>query len=273
MSRNARGVLQPIVAAKEAEIDRLRPHVVALRRAAEAASPARPFEAVLRNPAVQLIAEFKRRSPSAGWLRQDARVADIVPHYEAAGAAALSVLTDREFFGGSLADLEEARKLTKLPVLRKDFLLDELQMFEARAYGADAALLIVRLLDAHKLRDLLQAARALGLGVLVETHNAAEIELALDSGASVIGVNNRDLSNFATNLATVLDLVTMVPPDVTLVAESGIRSAADVARLGAAGIDAVLVGEAVMSASDPGGAVAALTGHVRTVRREVPARA
>jgi indole-3-glycerol phosphate synthase len=273
MHRNARGVLQPIVAAKQAEIRALRPRAPELRRAAESRRPARPFTRVLHGPSVQLIAEFKRRSPSAGWIREAATVADVLPGYEAAGAAACSILTDREFFGGSLEDLEEGRKVTKLPCLRKDFLLDEIQLLESRARGADAVLLIVRLLDDVQLRDLLQTARSPGLDVLTEIHEAAELELALAAGARVLGINNRNLASFATNLDTVLALLPNVPPDVTVVAESGIHSAADVARFGAAGIDAVLVGEALMRAADPAALVAELVGHERTTRSNITARA
>jgi indole-3-glycerol phosphate synthase len=272
MHRNARGVLQPIVAAKEAEIQRLRPRAVELRRAAEKMPPTRPFADALRGPHVQLIAEFKRRSPSAGWIQEAANVADVVPVYEAAGAAACSILTDREFFGGSLEDLEEGRNLTKLPCLRKDFLLDEIQLCEARVAGADAVLLIVRLLEDAQLRDLLESARNLGLDVLTEIHERAELEPALHAGARVIGINNRNLSSFDTNLDTVLALLPDVPADVTVVAESGIHRPADVARFGAVGVDAVLVGEALMRAADPGKRVAELVGHARVARRDATLR-
>ena len=273
MHRNAIGVLQPIVAAKEAEIQLLRPSAAQLRHAAEDMPPVRSFTRALRGPDVRLIAEFKRRSPSAGWIQQSAAVNEIVPRYEAAGAAACSILTDREFFGGSLEDLEEGRNLTKLPCLRKDFLLDEIQLLESRVAGADAVLLIVRLLDDVQLRDLLQNARALGLDVLTEIHEPEEVERALRAGAEIIGVNNRNLSNFSTNLDTVLALLPGIPGDVTVVAESGIQSAQDVARFGAAGVDAVLVGEALMRAQDPGVRVAELVGQPRLRRPNAVARA
>jgi indole-3-glycerol phosphate synthase len=272
MHRNARGVLQPIVAAKEAEIERLRSRTSELRSAAERMPPIRPFADALRGPRVQLIAEFKRRSPSAGWIREAAMIADVLPEYEAAGAAACSILTDREFFGGSLEDLERGRNLTKLPCLRKDFLLDEIQLCEARVAGADAVLLIVRLLDDAQLRDLLQSAHGLGLDVLTEIHERAELEPALQAGARVIGINNRNLSSFDTNLDTVLAVLPDIPADVTVVAESGIHSGADVARFGAAGIDAVLVGEALMRAPEPGKRVAELVGHARLPRKDAIAR-
>jgi indole-3-glycerol phosphate synthase len=268
MNRNARGVLQPIVTAKEAEIETLRPHATELRRAAETAPATRDFEGALRGPDVRLIAEFKRRSPSAGWIREAVEIGEVVPRYETAGAAALSILTDRKFFGGSLKDLEEGRKVSTLPILRKDFLLSELQMFEARAAGADAVLLIVRLLDDLELADLLQSARSLQLGTLTEAHDAYEVERALRAGARVIGVNNRDLSNFHTDLDTVSAVLPSIPAHVTVVAESGIRTPADVARLGAAGVDAVLVGEALLRAPDPGAFARTLVGHSRGARLE-----
>ena len=273
MHRNARGVLEPIVAAKEAEIQLLRPRAAALRHAAEAMPSIRSFNRALRGADVRLIAEFKRRSPSAGWIRENAVIADILPRYEAAGAAACSILTDRKFFGGSLEDFEAGRNLTKLPCLRKDFLLDEIQLLESRAAGADAVLLIVRLLDDAQLRDLLQNARALGLDVLTEIHEPEEVERALKAGAQIIGINNRNLANFSTNLDTVLALLPGIPADVTVVAESGIHSAADVARFGAAGIDAVLVGEALMRAADPGDLAKQLVGHPRERRAAAVARA
>ncbi len=266
MDRNARGVLDTIVAAKRREVQRLQLARSALEAAARASSAPRPFELALRAATVQLIAEFKRRSPSAGWIRQDAAVAAIVPAYEAAGAAALSVLTDQEFFGGSLVDLEEARKLSRLPVLRKDFLIDELQLLEARAAGADAVLLIVRILEPEQLRELIDAATRMSLGVLVETHDAAEVEVALAAGARVIGVNNRDLSSLRTDTERALMVLPRIPADVVVVAESGIRTRADVARYGAAGFDAVLIGETLMRQRDPAPATAALLGCPRATR-------
>jgi indole-3-glycerol phosphate synthase len=266
MDRSARGVLEAIVAAKRREIDRLRPARAALAAAARAAPPSRPLESALRASAVQVITEFKRRSPSAGWIRQDARIQDIVPAYEIAGAAALSVLTDLEFFGGSLVDLEEARKVSRLPVLRKDFILDELQLLEARAAGADAVLLIVRILDRAALPDLIATAEGWGLSVLVEAHDAEDVEIALQSGARILGINNRDLTTFRTDTQTVLKLLPAVPGDVVVVAESGLRGRSDVERYGAAGIDAVLIGEVFMRERDPGTAAASVLGCPRAAR-------
>jgi indole-3-glycerol phosphate synthase len=269
MDRNARGALEPIIAAKRAEVDRLRPHAAQLAADARLVPPTRPFDIALRGQNVRLIAEFKRRSPSAGWIHRNASVAQFVPAYQAAGAAALSILTDHDFFGGSLVDLEEARNLSTLPVLRKDFIIDELQLLETRVANADAVLLIVRILSQHELRDLVQAARDLGLGTLVETHNAAEVESALVAGAEVIGINNRDLSSFQTNTETALAMLPHIPAEVIVVAESGIRSSDDVRRYGAAGFDAVLVGEWLMRQPDPDAAAQLLAVHPRSNRGAV----
>ena len=258
-------VLERIVETKRAEVESLAARRADLRARAAALPPARPFEAALR-PAtgeVALVAEIKRRSPSAGAIRPDLTVPDVARAYAGAGAAALSVLTDRDYFGGSLADLELARRTVSLPVLRKDFIIDELQLLEARAAGADAVLLIVRILDDAQLQGLLAGARDLGMGVLVEVHDAAELARALAAGSSIIGVNNRDLASFRTELDVVLGLAGGVPADRVLVAESGIRTAADVDRLAAAGVDAILVGESLMRAGDVGAAAGALTGRPR----------
>ncbi len=257
-------ILERIVAGKREEVVRLRSMEAELRAAAEAAEPARPFEAALRRSGeVALIAEFKRRSPSAGWIREDLSVEEVARAYASAGAAALSVLTDGPSFGGSLEDLRVARTVSGLPVLRKDFLVDAVQVWEARAAGADAVLLIVRILDDAELMDLHALATELGLGVLVEAHTAAEVDRALAAGARVIGVNNRDLATFHTSLDVVLGLAERVPGDRILVGESGIRTAEDVDRLGEAGVSAVLVGESLMRSSDVGAAAAALVGRPR----------
>jgi indole-3-glycerol phosphate synthase len=236
-------VLNQILAAKRQELEHLRPHSRSLRGRAELAEAARPFAAALRAGSnVALIAEFKRRSPSAGWIRQQALVAETVKAYSDCGARAISVLTDENFFGGSLSDLAAARACTSVALLRKDFVLEEVQLFEARAAGADAVLLIVRALDDANLRDLLTAARGIGLDVLVETHDENEIERALRAGADVIGINHRDLSNFVVDLELTTRLLSQIPDDVVVVAESGLRTTADVQQLGAAGVHALLVG-------------------------------
>ncbi len=267
MDRNARvsgSILERIVETKRRELSALLPRRSELRAAAESAAPARGFEAALSAGAgVALIAEIKRRSPSAGPIRADLTVAEVARAYEGAGAAALSVLTDAEYFGGELADLPAARAAVALPVLRKDFTIDELQIWEARAAGADAVLLIVRILDDAQLRDFRALAGTLGLGVLVEVHDAAELERALAAGSTIVGVNNRDLASFRTDLGVALDLAPRVPAGRVLVAESGIRAAADVDRLAGAGVDAILVGESLMRAGDVAAATAALVGRPR----------
>ncbi|HEX7050974.1 MAG TPA: indole-3-glycerol phosphate synthase TrpC [Longimicrobiales bacterium] len=260
-------ILERIVASKREEVARLRPRASVLREAAARAPAPRPFARALRRGGeVAVIAEIKRRSPSAGWLRPELSVTAVAEAYAGAGAAALSVLTDGEYFGGSLEDLQAVRSAVSLPVLRKDFVVDPLQVEEARAAGADAVLLIVRILDDVLLADLLALAGELELGALVEVHTPDELERALRAGAHVIGVNNRDLASFRTDLAVVLGLADSVPPGRVLVAESGIRTAADVDRLGAAGADAVLVGETFMRAPDPGAAAAELVGRARRAR-------
>ncbi len=249
---------------KRREVETLVRRRAELRAAAASAPPARPFEGALRaGAAVALIAEIKRRSPSAGPIRPDLTVAEVARAYERAGASALSVLTDAEYFGGALADLEAARASVALPALRKDFVIDELQLWEARAAGADAVLLIVRILEDERLVDLHAQAAQLGMGVLVEVHDARELERALAAGAAIVGVNNRDLATFRTELAVVLGLAPAVPAGRLLVAESGIRVAADVDRLAAAGVDAILVGESLMRAGDVAAAAGALAGRPR----------
>ncbi len=223
------------------------------------APPVRPFaEALARPGRVNVVAEHKRRSPSRGAIREDLAPADVARRYEAAGAAAVSVLTDEAYFGGRLAHLEEVRQATGLPVLRKDFVLDPWQIWEARAAGADAVLLIVAALTDPELRSLVAVAREAGLDALVEVHDRPELDRALAAGARVVGVNNRDLRSLSVSLATSLDLAPAIPDDVVAVAESGIRTGADVRRLREAGFDAFLVGEHLMSAPDPGAALGQL---------------
>ncbi|HUE77255.1 MAG TPA: indole-3-glycerol phosphate synthase TrpC [Longimicrobiales bacterium] len=251
-------VLDEIVRGKRAEIGRLHPWRSALRKQAESAPAARDLAGSLVGESVGVIAEVKRRSPSSGWIRRDLNAAGLASAYAHGGAAAISVLTDGEHFGGSREDLEAVRSAVDLPVLRKDFVLEPVQVYEARAMGADAVLLIVRLLEGDILADLLALAEELGMSALVETHEAGEVERALRAGARVLGINNRDLSRFETDLATTERLMAGVPADVIVVAESGIRTPADVERVAGAGVDAVLVGESLVRADDPQAAVAAL---------------
>lgn len=220
----------------------------------------RPFNEALTRPGLSLIAEFKRRSPSAGDIAADAVVADQVRAYERGGAAALSVLTDARHFGGSLEDLREARVACDLPVIRKDFIVDPYQLYEAAANGADAVLLIVRALDDELLRSLHEQALALDLDCLVEVHDAEELERALEAGAEVIGINNRDLDEQRVDLATTFELMPDVPAGKTVVAESGISGREELTELERVGVDAVLIGGALMSAADPEAKTRELTG-------------
>jgi len=257
------GVLAEILAAKRDEVTLLHQPAArdAIRRAALEAPPPRDFTAALRRPTGELavIAEIKRRSPSKGDLAPDLDPAVMAKAYETGGAAALSVLTDRPFFGGSVDDLRTARDATAAPVLRKDFTIDETQVFETRAIGADALLLIVAALpDDTILGELHAFAGDLGLTALVEVHDEAELERALAAGASVVGVNCRDLATFGEDLGVAERLVRRLPPDVVAVAESAIRAPADARRMAEAGFDAVLVGEALVRAPDPTALVAEL---------------
>lgn len=260
--------MRRILDSKAEEVAGLAARRAELRRSAERMAPARPFSAVLqRRGEVALVAEYKRRSPSAGALGGgDPAVA--AGAYARGGAAALSVLTDGPFFGGSLVDLAAARSAVNLPVLRKDFIVDEAQIWEARAAGADAVLLIVRILDDERLTGLLDLSRELGFGALVEVHDEAELERAIRSGAAVIGVNNRDLDTFKVDLDVSVRLAELVPGDLILVGESGIRSGADVSRLGETGVDAVLVGETLMK----GAGVADFVGRHKRDRATMPVR-
>ena len=230
-----------------------------LERAAAARQP-RPFAEALARPGTSVVAEYKRRSPSVGSIREDAAVGDVVRAYERGGAAAISVLTDDRHFGGSLDDLEEARRATDVPILRKDFHLDGYQLYEAKAAGADAVLLVVRSLDPAELAALHEEARALDLDALVEVHSAEELAVALETDADVIGINNRDLDNFEVDLRRTFELLPDVPAGKTVLAESGIAARADVEELERVGVDAVLVGEALMRAVDPEAAVRGLAG-------------
>lgn len=251
-SQRLPGILADIVRTKTAELAELRPRAKELERAAEVAEPPRDFAGALARPDhVALIAECKRRSPGAGEIRPGLDPAALTKGYARAGAAALSVLTDRDYFGGSLADLAAAKGGTPVPVLRKDFTLDPLHVLEARAAGADAVLLIVRILSDRMLSALHAEANALGMAVLVEVHDRAELARALELDPEIVGINNRDLATFKTDLGTTLELLEDVPDDVLVVSESGIRGSDDVLRLGDHGVDAVLVGETLLRAPDP----------------------
>jgi indole-3-glycerol phosphate synthase len=223
------------------------------------APPVRPLAAALARPGrVNVIAEHKRRSPSRGAIREDLAPADVARAYETNGASAISVLTDEPFFGGRLEHLVEARAACSLPVLRKDFVVDPWQVWEARAAGADAVLLIVAAVGDDELRELLGIAGEAGLDALVEVHDRRELDRALAAGSRIVGVNNRDLGTLAVSLETSFSLAPAIPDGVVAVAESGIRTGAEVRRLREAGFDAFLVGEHLMAAADPGGALSRL---------------
>ena len=243
-------ILERIVAAKRAEI-------AATKRPLDldAAPAVRDFIGALRAKRPAVIAEIKRASPSRGVLREHFDPASIARSYEKGGAACLSVLTDREFFQGAPEHLQAAREACSLPVLRKDFILEPYQVLEARAMGADCILLIVACLQPAELRLLEDAAGAHGMAVLVEVHDAAELDVALALKTPLIGINNRNLRTFETTLETTLDLLPRVPAGRTVVTESGILARADVERMRERGINAFLVGEAFMRAADPGGAL------------------
>jgi len=254
-------ILDAIVRDKRDEVTRRKTATPrpSLERACAALPPARDFDGALRPAAggVALIAEVKKASPSRGTLAPD-RPWDpigLARTYASHGAAAISVLTDEKYFQGRLELLAEIRAAVPVPLLRKDFTIDEYQLWESRAAGADAILLIVAILEPALLRDLLAAAKGLGLGALVETHTAAELDTALGAGATIVGINNRDLRTFETRLETTLALLPAIPPGVTVVSESGFATADDVRRVVAAGARAVLVGEGLVCAADTGAKV------------------
>lgn len=254
-----RPTLDEILVTARGRAAALVPRRAELERAAAAAPPARPF-AVPSDGSVGVVAEIKRRSPSAGEIHSDLDAVSHARAYAAGGAAAISVLTDEQYFGGSLDDLRCVAQAVSLPVLRKDFILDELQLLEARAAGASIVLLIVRALPDAALRALTVAARGLGLATLVEAHDEAELERALAVESAAVGINSRDLRSYAVDLATAERLVRLVPGGVVAVAESGVETRGDVERMAAAGADFVLVGTALAKQPDPLTSVAALAG-------------
>jgi indole-3-glycerol phosphate synthase len=219
----------------------------------------RPFAEAVAHPATSLIAEYKRRSPSAGVIREGAEVTEIVRAYERGGAAALSVLTEWDHFGGTLDDLREARDASDLPILRKDFTVDPYQIYEAKAAGADAVLIVVGSVRQSDLGALQGVARSLELDALVEVHNEEELEAALEIDADLIGINNRNLEDFSVDLQVTFDLLADVPAGKTVVSESGIHDRTQIDELEQVGVDAVLVGEVLMRAPDPEAATRELT--------------
>jgi indole-3-glycerol phosphate synthase len=245
-------VLDRIVEATRDEVERRREIVPLsqLEAALRDRPESRPFQEALTQPGVSVIAEHKRRSPSAGAIREDLGVEDVVTAYERGGAAALSVLTEPFHFGGSLDDLVAARAATHLPVLRKDFIVDPYQLVEAAAAGADAILLIVAALEPDALAELHREARGLDLDVLVEVHDEEELQTALEVEAEVIGINNRNLSDFTVDIERTYELLSDVPAGKTVVSESGFSTREEIDELDRVGVDAVLIGETLMRAPD-----------------------
>lgn len=251
-------ILARIVERKQYALPSLRARRPDLERRAASRSEARDFRAALSARTPAIIAEVKQASPSKGTFVSNFNPAAIARTYSSGGAAALSVLTDEEFFRGSLGDLEAARGVVQIPVLRKDFTIDEVHVIEAAAHGADAILLIAAILDAAQMRRFREVAAKYRMAALVEVHNAEELESAIESGAELIGVNNRNLHTFEVSLETSLDLAAKIPPGVLKVTESGLHCREDVARLQAAGYRAFLVGEHLMKSADPAQALRAL---------------
>ncbi len=259
-------ILNKILAVKHTEVAAARALVsnAAVREQAAAQTPARDFVGAMRTKIAAgraaVISEIKKASPSKGVIRADFRPAEIAASYEKAGAACLSVLTDRQFFQGAPEYLQAARAACGLPALRKDFLVDPYQVYEARAMGADAILLIASALSLVQMQEMEAIAESLGLGVLVEVHDGAELDVALNLRTPLIGINNRNLRTFEVSLQTTLDLLPRIPAERIVVTESGILAPADVALMREHKVNAFLVGEAFMRADDPGAGLAALFG-------------
>lgn len=247
-------LLDEIIENKKRKVTLIKDHFnsKALCQLAKKLAPARDFKAAFKTDKFNLIAEIKKASPSAGLIREDFEPRALAKTYEENGAAAISVLTDEKYFQGKMDYLREAKEPTTIPVLCKDFIIDELQICEARIAGADAVLLILRILKNDELKKLLAAARDMGLQALVETHNAEEVERALKSGAEIIGINNRDLDSLKIDLKTTIDLMAKYPElkKRVVITESGIKTRQDVDKLKAAGVNGALVGEILMKSKD-----------------------
>ncbi len=267
MTRRTETFLDRILADKREELTEAQRRVpfAALKDRLAEAPPLRDFTAALRRDGIALIAEVKKASPSRGLLRADFDAVALARAYAGAGAAAVSVLTDAGHFQGSLGHLTSVRDALPdgPPLLRKDFVFDHYQLYEARVHGADAVLLIAAALNPALLAQLIGLAKALEMAALVEVHDELEVERALMAGASLVGINNRDLRTFEVDLATTERLRPLVPPDITVVAESGIASRADVQRLESLGVHAALIGEALVTAPDPGAKIRELFPDVR----------
>ncbi len=252
--------LSRMVEARRRQVEALKAKtpLAAVREAAEARNERRDFAGALSREGLGVIAELKRASPSRGMIRREYRPQEIARGYQSAGAAALSVLTEEQFFQGSLNDLQAARQAAELPVLRKDFIVSDYQIYESVAAGADALLLIVAALNDAELQGLLSLCERLRIAALVEAHTDAELRRAVASGAKIIGINNRDLTTLDVNVETSFRLRQGIPAGCLSVSESGIQTAEELARLAAAGFDAVLIGERLMSATEPGRELARL---------------
>ena len=261
-SSRSKNILDRIVEARRASVahrKRVLPDVALKMAVEKKVAPPRDFlGALARAGKINIISELKKASPSRGVIREEYAPAVLAASLEEAGAAALSVLTEEDFFSGSLGDLKEASSVTKIPILRKDFIVDPWQVWETRAAGADSFLLIAAVLNDAELRDLLDLGRTLKMEALVEVHSREELQRVLDAGARIIGVNNRDLRDFQVHLETSLALAEAIPEECIAVSESGLRTYEDLVRLQHAGFDAFLIGEHVMKSADPAGALRAL---------------
>jgi indole-3-glycerol phosphate synthase len=264
-------MIEELVGSARAGVERRRAEVPLedLERRLAERPEQRPFGEALVRPGLSVIAEFKRRSPSAGEIRAGATPAEIARDYDEAGATALSVLTDEPHFGGSLDDLREARAACELPILQKDFTVDSYQLYEAAVAGADAVLLIVAATDRDQLARLYEEARGLDLDVVVEVHNESELETALTVDAEVIGINNRNLDDFSVDIQTTFELMPDVPAGKTVVSESGIAERTTLDELERVGVDAVLIGEALMRAENPGAKLRELIADEESTREHL----
>jgi indole-3-glycerol phosphate synthase len=263
----SKNILDRIVEARRESVahrKRVLPEVALKIAVEKKIPPPRDFVSALTRNGINIIAELKKASPSKGLLREEYAPAVLASGLESAGAAALSVLTEEDFFHGSLSDLKEASRVTKIPILRKDFIIDPWQVWEARAAGADSFLLIAAILSDSTLGELLVLGRSLKMEPLVEVHEGAELDRVITARAKIIGVNNRDLRDFQVHIETSLSLIEMIPEDCIAVSESGLRTHEDIERLRRAGFDAFLIGEHLMKEADPGSALRALSGDSST---------
>jgi len=263
-------ILKQIVNSTRKSVAKYKSHtpLADLERTISHQAPPRDFAHALQGDGIHLIAEVKRASPSKGLLCPNLAVSSLARIYSQSGAAAISVLTESEYFLGSFTDLEAVRREVELPLLCKDFIIDGYQIYKARAHGADAVLLIVAILTQHELEALLETAHSLGMAALVEVHNRDELMKALRVSPGIIGINNRNLKDFSVDLETTFSLRPLIPESILVVSESGIRSRNDVLRLQQAGVNAILVGEALVTSPDPSAKMAELVGKVRLSKKK-----